>query len=70
MSRHLDCEDLWIPQKVCSKEIQLLKVLGAENPADTLTEYIDQKTLSAALAQMEMVQESGRPESAPAAVRL
>ena len=68
--RHLDCEDLWIQQKVRSKEIQLLKVLGAENPADILTKYIDQKTLSAALARMGMVSESGRPESAPAAARL
>ena len=68
--RHLDCEDLWIQQQVRSKDIQLLKVLGAENPADTLTTYIDQKALSAALAKMGMVRRSGRPESAPAAVRL
>ena len=68
--RHLDCQDLWIQPKVHSKEIQLLKVLGAENPADILTKYIVQKTLSAALAKMGMVLESGRPESAPAAARL
>ena len=35
--RHLDCEDLWIQQKVRNKEIQRLKVLGSENPADILT---------------------------------
>ena len=68
--RHLDCEDLWIQQKICNKEIQQFKELGAENPADVLTKHIDQKTLSAALAKMGMLCESGRPESAPAAARL
>ena len=37
--RHLDCEDPWIQQHVRKKEIQLLKVLGPENPADILTKY-------------------------------
>ena len=65
--RHLDCEDLWIQSKVRSKDVQLFKVLGAENPADILTKYVDSKILQAALARVNMISEEGRPASAPAA---
>ena len=67
--RHLDTEDLWIQSKIRSKDIQLLKVLGAINPADVLTKYIDAKTLAAALKTMGLEREEGRPESAPAAAQ-
>ena len=67
--RHLDTEDLWIQSKIRSKEIQLLKVLGAVNPADVLTKYIDAKTLAAALKTMGLELEENRPESAPAAAQ-
>lgn len=63
--RHLDCEDLWIQSKVRSKDVELLKVLGAENPADILTKYVDPKTLQSALKRINMIVESGRPASAP-----
>ena len=65
--RHLDCEDLWLQQKIRNKDIALVKVLGAENPADALTKYVDTRALHMALGQMNMISESGRPESAPAA---
>jgi hypothetical protein len=65
--RHLDCEDLWIQAKVREKEVTLIKVLGAVNPADILTKYLDRKTLDAALITMRMVSESGRAASAPQA---
>ena len=68
--RHLDCEDLWIQSKVRAKEVELLKVLGAENPADILTKYIDARTLQSALKRINMVSESGRPASAPAAAKV
>ena len=65
--RHIDCEDFWIQAKVREKEVTLIKVLGAVNPADILTKYLDRKTLDAALITMRMVSESGRAASAPQA---
>ena len=65
--RHLDCEDLWIQAKVRSKDVQLCKVLGAENPADILAKYVDSKILQAALQRVGMISETGRPACAPAA---
>ena len=65
--RHLGCEDLWIQSKVRSKDVELLKVLGAENPADILTKYVDPKTLQSALKRINTIVEPGRPASAPQA---
>ena len=45
----------------------MIKVLGAVDPADILTKYLDRKTLDAALITMRMVGESGRAASAPQA---
>ena len=38
--RHLHTADLWVQEKVRSKAITLLKVLGTENPADASTKYL------------------------------
>ena len=32
--RHLDCTDLWVQEVVRSCRVELLKISGAENPAD------------------------------------
>ena len=32
--RHLKVEDLWIQQKVRDKTMEIVKVLGTDNPAD------------------------------------
>ena len=68
--RHLDCEDPWIQSKVRSKDVELLKVLGAKNPADILTQYVDPKTLQSALSRINMIVESGRRASAPQAAEV
>ena len=60
--RHLDCEDLWIQSKVKSKDVKLIKALGAANPADILTKYEDPKTLQSALKRINML-------SSPAGLR-
>ena len=66
--RHLATTDLWIQDKVRSKTIELLKILGTENPADVLTKYVNRQSMEKALATMGMVTMSGRPECAPAAM--
>ena len=52
--------------KICGA----LKVLGAENPADILTQYVDPKTLQSAFKRINMIVESGRPASAPKAAKV
>ena len=35
--RHLDVEDLWVQQKFCDRNVDLVKVLGTESAADLPT---------------------------------
>ena len=65
--RHLDVEDLWVQEQVRNKKVHLHKVLGLENPADIFTKYVDYPILQKAMKFMNLVQESGRAASAPAA---
>ena len=66
--RHLDCTDLWIQDQVRSGRIGLDKVLGAHNPADILTKYVDKKALDMALPKLNLHPTKGRPASAPVAM--
>ena len=42
------------------------KIRGIENPADVLTNYVDGKTMNAALDKLHVIFYSGRAASAPA----
>ena len=42
--RHVEVGHLWIQQAVRTKHITVKKVLGAENVADLVTKYLDNKT--------------------------
>ena len=66
--RHLAVTDLWIQDKVRSKQLELVKILGTENPADVLTKYVNRQLMTAAMAKMGLVPTEGRPASAPAAM--
>ena len=57
--------DLWIQDKVRAGYLQLVKVLGADNPADILTKYVPREVLEKHLQFMHCYFESGRAESAP-----
>ena len=63
--RHLDVEDLWVQAKVRDKTIELVKVLGAENPADILTKYVDKGILTKMLSRLGMRVMTGRSAAAP-----
>ena len=63
--RHLDTSLLWIQQKIKHKSPSVDKVLGADNPADCLTKYVDRGTMLKHLATMGLEYESGRADSAP-----
>ena len=63
--RHLDCADLWVQEKIKSQKIELVKVAGADNPADAFTKYVPREILQKAMAKIGMIQLSGRPACAP-----
>ena len=63
--RHLDCIDLWVQEKVRTKAIELLKVLGTENPADAFTKYVDRGVITKSMNSINMKAMTGRPRAAP-----
>ena len=38
--RHLDVEDLWVQQRIRDRNVDPVKVLGSDHPADMLTKYV------------------------------
>ena len=66
--RHLHTSDLWVQERVRNGDVELLKVLGTENPADLFTKYLDATAMDAALKKMGVVFMTGRPDCAPAAM--
>ena len=65
--RHLDVADLWAQDKVRTGIIELVKVLGAENPADIMTKYTDRPMLGNLRTTMNMIVLPGRACCAPPA---
>ena len=63
--RHLAVADLWVQDKIKSKDFALQKIKGTHNPADILTKHIDAPTLHRHLENRSMGMEQGRAESAP-----
>ena len=66
--RHLDVTDLWIRDKVMPTQLGLKNVLGADNPAHAFTKYVERSILQKAMSAIHMVQMTGRPACAPAAM--
>ena len=67
--RHLDTSDLWVQEKVRSGQIELVKVLGSDNPADMMTKYVERPILTKMIAKSGMIALSGRAKCAPAAAK-
>ena len=66
--RHLDVRDLWILDKVRSKQVGFKTVLGADNPADVFTKYVERSIIQNAMSTVHVVQMTRRPACAPAAM--
>ena len=64
--RHLDCTDLWVQEVVRTGRAELLKVPGADNPADVLTKYVEKPLMTKMLDKMGMKSLTGRAKCAPA----
>ena len=65
--RHLDVTDLWVQQKVRSGAVDLVKVLGADNPADMMTKYVERALIEKHMKFCKLVVLEGRAAGAPAA---
>ena len=63
--RHLAVAHLWIQDKLKSHEFGLEKVLGALNPADLLTKYLDGAVQDGHVERMGLKSEGGRAATAP-----
>ena len=57
--------DLWIQEKLREGELELVKVLGSENPADIFTKAVERTTLLKMMDKMALEHEDGRAVSAP-----
>ena len=63
--RHLDVEDLWVQQKVRDNSVELVEVLGADNPADIPTKYVAAELLTKMLTKINLQFIDGRSSAAP-----
>ena len=68
--RHLNTCDHWVQEKVRNGDVELLKDLGTDNPADIFTKYLARATMEKALLQMDLHFMTGRAKSAPATMGL
>ena len=63
--RHLAVNTLWVQSKLCSKEFELYKVRGEQNPAYIFTKHLCAEKMQKCLALFGATYREGRAESAP-----
>ena len=64
-TRHIDTGLLWIQQTAAEKRLEYAKVLGAENPADLMTKYLNAEIITRHCKKLETSFEGGRATGAP-----
>lgn len=62
--RHLAVADLWLQDRIQAGQLSLHKVLGADNPADAMTKFVERTRLANSLARMGLECEDGRAATA------
>ena len=63
--RHLAAADLWVQDRLRTKDFSLVKILGTDNVADALTKHVPRPVLCKHMHSMGLRQISGRAELAP-----
>ena len=58
--RHINISCLWIQERQGSKELELRKVLGTENPADLMTKHLARQSLDKCMRQLNQHRAVGR----------
>ena len=63
--RHIGVQYLWMQEKVKNGDVSVLKVPGAENPADLCTKYLAAHTIEQLTARIGVQGTSDRASTAP-----
>ena len=63
--KHIEISQLWLQQKVNMGDIQIIKVDGKSNLADTLTKYVTAEDISVHMSGTSLCIASGRHELMP-----
>ena len=58
--RHININCLWIQERVEEKQLELRKVLGADNPADMMTKHLARQPLDKCMVQLNQHRVAGR----------
>ena len=62
--RNLAVADLWLHDRMSTKDVELLNVAGADDASDLLTKYMEKGTRERRCEAMGLVFEDGRAETA------
>ena len=61
--RHINISCLWIQEIQGTKQLELRKVLGTENPADMMTKHLPRASLDKCMAQLNQHRVCGRAKT-------
>ena len=61
--RHINISCLWIQEVQGSKQLELRKVLGTENPADIMTKHLPRLSLDKCMKQLSQHHSHGRAKA-------
>ena len=64
-ARHINVHFLWIQEKHITKDINLQKIWGHDNPADILTKFLDTETMTRHTRAFGLEYREGRSAEAP-----
>ena len=52
--KHIEIRDLWLQEEVLKGHVEVMKVLGTENPADLMTKFLNVSDIRARLAHLSL----------------
>ena len=61
--RHINISCLWIQEIQGTKQLELRKVLGTENPADMMTKHLPRQPLDKCMGQLNQTRAQGRAKA-------
>ena len=63
--RHLATGQLWVQDRIRTKDFELYKVAGTDNPADMLTKHLARESLDKHVSFSGLIRTAGRADTAP-----
>jgi hypothetical protein len=63
--RHIETNQLWLQHKVAQKQVEVVKIRGEDNPADSLTKYLNHNGINKYMGLTNQVILVGRHRLAP-----